>query len=342
MVKPDLTLSEYRQFHRPRLPLAAVQPSISWRFQTRVVSAAPGTKRRPGHPGPSAPGPGGVGGDGSTVVGSYHAMISAGSKAQARIRNEADLSPNSGDIVVLEYSEERPPLVMSKGMTARIVNYYRGDRARCPISAGGGDRPMRKRHGDRAASSLGGAAGQGGASGPSNRAERPPRLLGPGRCAPKSPADLIGIDLAGRSKSGPAGGGADGAEPAKKKAKEKVIDVLPEGVTEILHNKVHGPFIGDVEDGQTQTGLVSNLFAAPMYRHESDPTDFLMVMGQLRETKTTGPLTADAMAGLGVALRPLPRSVYCVGQTQPRVKVFQPNSNDEKKVRLMVFLPFVG
>ena len=35
---------------------------------------------------------------------------------------------------------------MSKGMTCRIVNYYRGGRASCPISAGGGDgRPMRKR-----------------------------------------------------------------------------------------------------------------------------------------------------------------------------------------------------
>jgi len=184
---------------------------------------------------------------------------------------------------------------------------------------------MRKRHGDRA--SVGGRAGH---AGPSDRAERPPRLLGPGRYVPKSPADLIGIEP-GRSRPAGAPGGPDGAEPSSKKPKEKVIDVLPEGVTEILHNKVHGPFIGEVEDGQTQTGLISNLFAAPMYRHESDPTDFLMVLGQLRETKTTGPLTADAMAGLGVALRPLPRNVYCVGQTQPRVKVFQPNTNDEKK-----------
>ena len=187
---------------------------------------------------------------------------------------------------------------------------------------------MRKRHGGGAG--AGGTRG-GPAGGPSDRAERPPRLLGPGRYVPRSPADLIGIE-AGRSKpSRP--GGPDGVETPAKKSKERAIDVLPEGVTEILHNKVHGPFIGEVEDGQTQTGLISNLFAAPMYRHESDPTDFLMVLGQLRETKTTGPLTADAMAGLGVALRPFPKNVFCVGQTQPRVKVFQPNTNDEKKVR---------
>ena len=36
-----------------------------------------------------------------------------------------------------------------------------------------------------------------------------------------------------------------------KKAKENAIDQLPEDVTEILHEKVHGPFIGEVEEGKT-------------------------------------------------------------------------------------------
>ena len=74
IVKPDLTLSEYRQFHRPRLPLAAVQPSISWRFQTRVVSAAPGTKRRPGHP-DGATAHGGRGGDASRHLLRAHLVV---------------------------------------------------------------------------------------------------------------------------------------------------------------------------------------------------------------------------------------------------------------------------
>lgn len=239
-----------------------------------------------------------------------------------------------GDLVVMEYSEERPPLFMTKGMTCRIVNYYRGDRSRCPISAGGGDRPLRKRHGDKAASANGPNAAL--ASGPSNRAERPPRLVGPNQYTVKSAADLIGIVPSGKKKKS-----KEAAALEAKKAKENAIDVLPEGVTEILHQKVHGPFIGEVEDGKTQTGLISNLFAAPMFRHDSEPTDFLMILGQLKKDRPAvgSGVSASSSAsaeppsnGLGVVLRPLPPNIYCVGQTEPRVKVFAPNTNDEKKV----------
>jgi hypothetical protein len=240
LVKPDLTLSEYRQFHRPRLPLMVVSPSRPWQFQTRVISKKKGARGIT------------TAADGSTVVGSYNAMMNAGAKAQNKIKNEADLSPSLGDLVVLEYSEERPPLSMTKGMTCRIVNYYRGDRARCPISAGGGDRPLRKRHGDKAASAKGAEP-----AGPSGRMERPPRLLGPNQYSMKSAADLIGIIGSKTKKKN-----KEAAALEAKKAKELSIDVLPEGVTEILHPKVHGPFIGEVEEGKTQTGLISNLFAA--------------------------------------------------------------------------------
>ena len=78
LVKPDLTLSEYRQFHRPRLPLLVVSPTCPWQFQARVVTE----KKRGGKRGV------GVNADGSTIVGSYHAMISAGSKGQSKIRTE--------------------------------------------------------------------------------------------------------------------------------------------------------------------------------------------------------------------------------------------------------------
>lgn len=231
----------------------------------------------------------------------------------------------------MEYVEERPPLFMTKGMTCRIVNYYRGDRSRCPISAGGGDRPLRKRHGDKAASAKGPSP-----AGPSNRAERPPRLIGPNQYKIKSAADLIGIIPSTKKKKS---NEAAALEANNKKAKENAIDVLPEGVTEILHQKVHGPFVGEVEEGNTQTGLISNLFAAPMFRHESEPTDFLMICGQLKEkpkfsSSSTSSAAASASGGLGVVLRPLPPNIYCVGQTEPRVKVFAPNSNDEKKVSL--------
>ena len=318
LVKPDLTMSEYRQFHRPRLPLKVVSLSCPWQFQARSVVNAESNKRVGNKRTQLASA------DGSTIVGSYHAMMSAGAnRGQSKIRTEADLSPSMGDLVIMEYVEERPPLFMTKGMTCRIVNYYRGDRSRCPISAGGGDRPLRKRHGDKAASANQGPT----PSGPSNRAERPPRLIGPNQYKIKSQAGLIGIIGTTKKKKS-----KEALALAAKKAKENAVDILPEGVTEILHQKVHGPFIGEVEENQTQTGLISNLFAAPMFRHNSEPTDFLMVCGQLKgKPRFSNP--GDTSVSLGVVLRPLPKNIYCVGQTEPRVKVFSPNTNDEKKVR---------
>ena len=214
-----------------------------------------------------------------------------GRPARAADPRQHDLSPTVGDLLVLEYSEERPPLLMSKGTTARIVNYYRGDRARCPISAGGGDRPLRlrKRHGDQAAQQSAADDDPGGRTAASQRVEeRPPRLVGPDQYgALGSVADLIGLHRP-KKKSG-----KEGLEA--KKAKENAIDMLPEGVTEILHQKVrvprkhctwadwfvvslpvgacfgccliaccyfhdpwkvHGPFVGEVEEGRTQGGLI--------------------------------------------------------------------------------------
>ena len=214
--------------------------------------------------------------------------------------------------------------MMTKGMTCRIVNYYRGDRSRCPVSAGGGDRPLRNRHGDKAASAKGDAP-----AGPSNRAERPPRLTGPNQYVIKSAVDLIGARGSTEKKKS-----KEAAASESKKLKENAIDVLPEGVTEIIHQKVHGPFIGEVEEGKTQSGLICNLFAAPIFRHESKPTDFLMILGQLQDSRFGGTSSGrdSSSGGLGVVLRPFPQNTYCVGQTEPRVKVFAPNTNDEKKV----------
>merc|ERR1712226_1716666 len=94
----------------------------------------------------------GRGGPGTAAVGASGRGVMPGNLlTQTKIRNEADLSPMEGNLVLLDYSEEQPPIVMSKGMTCKIVNYYRGDRSKCPISVGGGDRPTRKKkHGDKA------------------------------------------------------------------------------------------------------------------------------------------------------------------------------------------------
>ena len=79
LVKPDLTLSEYRQFHRPRLPLIVVDPARPWQFQTKVVVEKKGARKSKAS---------NAAADGSTIVGSYNAMMSAGAKGQSKMRNE--------------------------------------------------------------------------------------------------------------------------------------------------------------------------------------------------------------------------------------------------------------
>jgi hypothetical protein len=85
MVKPELSLSEMRQFHRPRLPLLVVSPSCPWQFQARVILEI---KRGGKRGGTGTAGGAATAADGSTIVGSYHAMVSAGAKGQSKIRNE--------------------------------------------------------------------------------------------------------------------------------------------------------------------------------------------------------------------------------------------------------------
>ena len=83
LVKPSLSKSEYRQFHRPRLPLLVVDPFRPWQFQARVdIENKRGGGKRGGLANAAAAA------DGSTIVGSYHTMISAGAKGQSKIRNE--------------------------------------------------------------------------------------------------------------------------------------------------------------------------------------------------------------------------------------------------------------
>jgi transcription initiation factor TFIID subunit 1 len=288
LIKPELSRIQLRQFHRPRLPLCVVRNDSPWQFQIRYL---PSTKKA----------------DSNATNASFQALIGshAGALSQTNIRNEADLSPTEGNLILLEYSEERPLIQLTRGMASKIVNYYRGDRSRCPVSAGGGDRPIRKKR-------QGGTSANANEAAQSGKTGRSTRLFGPNEAAGTTVIDWIG-------------------KPPKKTREERTeksaIDVLPEGVTEILYHKVHGPFIGEVEEGETQTGLISNMFVAPMFQHEPESTDFLMILGKK-------PSSGSALDGppqpLGVVLRPFPSSVFTVGQTEPRIKVFPPNSAGEK------------
>lgn len=296
----DLSKVTLRQYHRPKLPLTMVRTSIIWQICIRYM---PSAKKSSG----TASGAGGTGDNAS----SYQAMMMGthpGAVSKAKLRSEADLSPTEGNLVLLEYCEERPPIQLTKGMATKIVTYYRGDRSRCPVSAGGGDRPTRRKHHGHETSGAAEKKDVDNGKGDS-KVERPPRLLGPG-------TQFNLTDWVGRP-------------PIKNKDDRKneheSINVLPEGVTEILHQKMHGPFIGEIEDGQAVTGLISNMFVAPIFQQEPESTDFLMILG-----RSSGSSQAGQLEGNSVILRDMPSSVFVVGQTEPHTRVYGPNTQGEK------------
>jgi transcription initiation factor TFIID subunit 1 len=281
----DLSKVMLREFHRPKLPLSVVRLDLAWQFQIRYVPSGKKTET----PGTSS---------------SYQSIMMGGhpgSISKAKLRSESDLSPTEGKLILLEYSEERPPLQLCKGMSSKIVNYYRGDKAHCPVSAGGGDRPTRrKRGGDGSTNAKDSAL--------VSRSERMPRLEGPNR-------ETTVIDWVGKLPK----------KSQKERSEKESIDVLPEGVTELLHPKVAGPFIGEIEEGATLTGLISNLFVAPMFRHDPESTDFLMIL-----RNPGGIARPGQRESMGVVLRDLPSSIFTVGQTEPKTKVHAPNTQGEK------------
>lgn len=140
----------------------------------------------------------------------------------------------------------------------------------------------------------------------------------------------------------------------EKSKKRDALEIIPEGVTEMLLPKVHGPFIGEVEDGQTQSGLISNLFVAPIFRYEREIANVLLRLiifsplnasllpflprtphcnpfHPLRDSHEPEPTDFLLIFGkkfhkhhnqasvgsnnLSVTLRPFPSSIFCCGQT---------------------------
>lgn len=254
MLRQDWSRVTLREYRRPKLPLSTTK--LAWQLQIRYI---PETQKANDLPG-----------------------------MERHIRTEADLSPSSGKLVLLEYCEERPPIALTKGMRSKIVNYYRGDRAKCPISAGGGDRPARRK---------------------ANVKQQQTTNDG----LPKLQRRTTNImDWVGKV-------------PKKKERSNETIDVMAEGVTELLHPKVHGPLLATIEEDTVVSCLVSNLFVAPLFRHEPESTDFLMVL-----TPPGGQARAGQRDSMGVILREMPTSMFCVGQTEPRAKVHAPNSADDK------------
>lgn len=201
-----------REYHRPKLPGTVVRTSLSWQFCIRYLgSSSSGDKQKKPD---------------SNNASSYQAMMMgtyAGAVSKTKLRTEADLSPTEGNLVLFEYSEERPPLQLTKAMASKIITYYRGDKSKCPISAGGGDRPTRrKRHtgNDAALAAEKKAADEKGRN--DSKIERPPRLLGPN-------TETTIVDWVGKVPK---------RNKDDRKNENENLNVLPEGVTEILHQKV--------------------------------------------------------------------------------------------------------
>jgi hypothetical protein len=206
----DMSKVMLREFHRPKLPMSIVRLDLSWQFQIRY---SPAKKAEGGGPA-GAPGGGGASG-GGMVSGSYQSVMMGGAHpgavSKVRLRTEADLSPTEGQLILVEYCEERPLLQLGKGMAFKIVNYYRGDKSRCPVSKGGGDRPARRKRPGESDGNMGGhkAASRGDLT----------RFDGP--------KETTVMDWVGELPK----------RKSKDRAEKEAIDILPEGVTEILHPK---------------------------------------------------------------------------------------------------------
>ncbi|VEU39825.1 unnamed protein product [Pseudo-nitzschia multistriata] len=286
-----------REYNRPKLPGTIVQTSLSWQFCIRYNGPSAADKQKKPE---------------TNSASSYHSMIMgtyAGAVSKTKLRTEADLTPTEGKLVFFEYCEERPPLQLTKAMASKIITYYRGDKSKCPVSAGGGDRPTRRKRQANNNAGLGAEKKAGADGANTNSVDKPPRLFGPN--TETSITDWVG-KAPKRSKD-------------DRKNERENYNILPEGVTEILHQKAHGPFIGEIEEGQSVTGLISNLFVAPIFQHKPEPTDFLMIVG-----RNSGASVAGRAESLSVVLRDMPSSMYTVGQTEPRTRVYAPNTQGEK------------
>ena len=108
----DLSKVSLRQYHRPKLPLGVVRTTMFWQFQIRHIA----TSKK----GAASSAGGAVDTANSS---SYQAMMMgthAGAISKAKLRTEHDLSATEGTLILLEYSEERPPIQLTKGMASKV------------------------------------------------------------------------------------------------------------------------------------------------------------------------------------------------------------------------------
>ena len=244
-------------------------------------------------------------------------------KNQLDITKESDLDvtalPPSQSLLAVEYSEERPPLILNKGMASNIVNYYRGDRRHCPISAGGGDVPHALKAKLNRSSSIeqiitdNANPSAGYFVGPEDKEEVQAELK-----RQQQTERLI----------------------AEKKAKKATMskltadEFLPHGKTQVIDVDNPGPFVAEIEQDAVQPTLTNNCFIAPLFMHPAAQSDFLLTVPRkqsqakvVNSDKFSGQFQAMPNDAIKVIISPFPRHIAVVGQTEPKTRVFAPNSN---------------
>lgn len=180
-------------------------------------------------------------------------------------------NPTPGEIVLIEYAEERPPLLSNPGMAAKLINLWRLSKEDLKAEQELARDKAREFGG---ADAAGAAAVFGG----------PPRIS---RETLGAPAVVMDLD---RAHAG--------------------VPDFPQGQTVVLDPDEPSPFLGQIEDQMRQIALFSNLFRAPLFEHQARATDFLLVRASALKVRNP-PTGAAAGETECFALREIPRVYLC-------------------------------
>ena len=252
--KMDLLEGELKYFHRPRL--ANARKMSPWQITLRDVSRKD--------------------------KGSGSAADDAGRGQVFTDFDKKDISlVNGGDFMLLEYIEERPPVMVNLGMASAMLNYYR--------AADDQDQDERKRREEQNVSQ-----------------KRRTGLTSTCR-VPRHVRLLL------QQRNIKQGYEHDANSPR-----------LEVGDTKVLGADDESPFLGDLTEGEIQQAFSNNLFKAPIFRHEPNPCDFLLI--RLKMTNT-----------LYFTVKEIPRIFVC-GQMEPQKVVFRPNKGMNKLQEKMFML----
>ena len=266
---------QLKYFHRPTLSRQALSPMLSkkpniWHIHTE--------KKRGKH---------------KLTASQGHLRRTHNSTKQISTATELSLVDDTSEYICIEYIEEYPNLIMNRGMSSKIVNYYR---------------PVENIEGDEGSDVNAAVDGVGYESssvlkidGKSSGEDGNARNSANGRRVPRHMQRLI------------SGGGV----PSNNRTGTNVGDIdvpkLKEGVTEVLEKGEDFPFLGEILPGTPpQPALHCELFRAPLFSHEPQPTDFLLV----RKSGIGGGACQFVLKSLPV--------VFTSGQQEPLKEVSAP------------------